>query len=43
MIGKSIDSAKEQDLVEDGDLVIITAGAPIGVKGTTNLIKVHTI
>ena len=43
MIGKSIDSAKEQDLVEDGDLVIITAGAPIGVKGKTNLIKVHTI
>lgn len=43
MIGKSIDSAKEQDFVADGDLVVITAGAPIGVKGTTNLIKVHTI
>ena len=43
MIAKSIDSAKEKDYVANGDLVVITAGAPIGVTGTTNLIKVHTI
>ncbi len=43
MIAKSIESSKAMSYVEDGDLVVITAGAPIGVKGTTNLIKVHTI
>ena len=33
----------EKKLLKKGDVVIITAGVPIGVKGTTNLIKVHTI
>lgn len=26
-----------------GDLVVITAGAPLGVSGTTNLLKVHLV
>ena len=43
MIENSIESTKKINYVKDGDLVVITAGAPIGVKGTTNLIKVHTI
>lgn len=30
-------------IVKGGDLVVITAGVPIGVRGTTNLIRVHTI
>ena len=30
-------------LLKKGDLVVITAGVPIGVPGTTNLIKVHKI
>jgi len=33
----------EKKLLKKGDTVIITAGVPIGVKGTTTLIKVHTI
>ncbi len=28
-------------MIESGDLVVITAGVPIGISGTTNLIKVH--
>ena len=27
----------------DGDLVVITAGVPLGVSGTTNLLKVHLV
>jgi len=33
----------EQKLLKSDDLVIITAGVPIGQPGTTNLIKVHKI
>ena len=30
-------------LVQSGDLVVITAGAPLGISGTTNLLKVHLV
>ncbi|MHA1265273.1 MAG: pyruvate kinase [Candidatus Helarchaeota archaeon] len=32
-----------EKLAKPGDILIITAGIPFGIKGTTNLIKVHTI
>ena len=31
------------ELVKLGDLVVITAGVPVGRSGTTNLIKIHHI
>ncbi|MEG0254277.1 MAG: pyruvate kinase [Vagococcus sp.] len=34
---------KEAGFAKDGDLVVITAGAPIGEKGTTNLMKIQLI
>ena len=37
----AIEVAKQMDFVEDGDLVAITAGVPLGVSGTTNLMKVE--
>ena len=43
MIHRSIESSKNKNYINEGDLVVITAGAPIGVKGTTNLIKVETV
>jgi len=30
-------------VIQDGDLVIITAGVPTGTSGTTNLIRVHVV
>ena len=39
----SIDSAVKKGYVKEGDLVIMTAGIPVGTSGSTNLIKVHTI
>lgn len=43
VIDFSIHSALERDFINQGDLIIITAGIPVGVTGTTNLIKVHTV
>ncbi len=37
----SITRALETGYITAGDLVVITAGVPVGVAGTTNTIKVH--
>ena len=39
----AIDAAKANGLVEPGDKVVITAGVPLGISGTTNLMKVDTV
>ena len=33
----------KHDYVNHGDVVVITAGVPVGEAGTTNLMKVHVI
>lgn len=43
VIDNSVASAMKNNFVKQGDLVVITAGIPAGLSGTTNLIKVHTI
>ncbi len=43
IITNSIASVKEKNYVQEGNTVVITAGVPVGEKGTTNLIKVETI
>jgi len=43
MLDEAVNGAKKAGLVKDGDLVVLTAGVPVGVPGRTNLIKVHTI
>lgn len=37
------ESARKEGVVKPGDIVVITAGVPIGRTGTTNLIKVQVI
>ncbi len=39
----SVDEALQHGFVQHGDVVIITAGVPVGEAGTTNLMKVHVI
>lgn len=39
----AISRSKEYNLLKDGDLVVITAGVPLGIPGTTNLLKVQTV
>ena len=39
----AVDAAEQAGIVKSGDLVVITAGMPLGVSGTTNLLKVQTV
>ena len=43
LFNRAVQAAKEAGYVEAGDIVVITAGVPIGVSGTTNLMKVHIV
>ncbi len=43
MAHQAIDAAMAQGVIAEGDLVVLTAGVPVGVPGTTNLIQVHTV
>ena len=39
----AVECAQKTGLVKDGDLVVITGGAPMGISGTTNIMKVHLV
>ncbi len=40
---KSVEKAKQLNFVSPGDLVVITAGVPLGVAGNTNLMKIQEV
>lgn len=39
----AVECAQKTGVVKNGDLVVITGGAPVGISGTTNVMKVHLI
>lgn len=39
----AVEAAEKNNLVDNGDLVVITAGVPLGISGTTNMMKVQVI
>ena len=39
----AIDCARKIDIVDKGDTVVITAGMPLNLSGTTNILKVETV
>lgn len=41
MIDLAVQVAIENKLIQEGDLVVITAGVPVGIAGTTNMLKVQ--
>lgn len=43
MISCSVHAAQAAGLLKDGDVVVISAGVPVGMSGTTNLIQVHVV
>jgi len=43
VIDRAIIASLDRNYIEEGDLVVVTAGLPVGVSGTTNLIKVHVV
>lgn len=43
MIDNAIKVALKHQLINQGDLVVLTAGVPVGIPGTTNLLKVEIV
>lgn len=43
LFAAAVETAESNGLAQDGDIVVITAGVPIGVSGSTNLMKVERI
>ena len=43
MIKGSVAVAQKAGLIRNGDVVVVTAGVPAGIAGTTNMIKVHLV
>ncbi len=43
LFAHAVDCAVRKGYLDTGDLVVITAGVPIGISGTTNLMKVHVV
>jgi pyruvate kinase len=43
MIKHALDAARQRDLVHEGDIVVITAGAARSKPGTTNLMRVQIV
>jgi len=43
MMAKAVDVALAEKAIQIGDLVVFTAGVPVGVPGTTNLMRIETI
>ena len=43
VIDMAVCEALEKGLIKNGDLVVVTAGVPVGIAGSTNLIKVHVV
>ena len=43
LFNHAVECAVNAGYLENGDLVVITAGVPLGISGTTNLMKVHVV
>ncbi len=43
MFNNAIRTSLDEGLIQNGNLVVITAGVPVGVSGTTNLLRVETV
>lgn len=39
----AVEAGERAGLLHEGELVVMTAGVPLGVSGTTNLMKVHVV
>lgn len=39
----AVEAGEKAGLLRSGELVVLTAGVPLGISGTTNLMKVHVV
>lgn len=43
LISMSVETSEKAGLVHAGNMAVVTAGVPVGISGTTNMIKVHLV
>jgi pyruvate kinase len=43
IFSEAISASEELGYISKGDLIVITAGAPVGVGGTTNMLRIHVV
>jgi len=43
MLDTAVEESLNSGIVSSGDIVVITAGVPVGETGTTNLMKIHVV
>ncbi|MFO7341681.1 MAG: pyruvate kinase [Caldibacillus debilis] len=43
MLELSVQESLKSGLIKHGDIVVITAGVPVGEAGTTNMMKIHVV
>jgi pyruvate kinase len=42
-VANAFTASFKKGLLKEGDLVVVTAGVPMGIPGTTNMLQVHTV
>jgi len=43
LFNSAVTCAKNAGIIKEGELIVLTAGVPVGHSGTTNMIKVHVV
>jgi len=43
LFSHAVEAGMNAGLLHEGELVVLTAGVPVGLSGTTNLLKVHVV
>ena len=43
LVDLAVEAAEKAGIVQKGDLVVVTAGVPVGIAGTTNMIRVKQV
>lgn len=43
LFAHAVEAGKAKDMLQKGDLAVITSGVPIGISGTTNMLKVKVV
>ena len=43
LLALCVETVRKEGMVQPGETVVITAGVPLGSRGTTNLIKVQVV
>jgi pyruvate kinase len=43
LFNHAVECSMTTGMLHDGDITVMTAGVPLGISGTTNLMKVHVI